>query len=128
MNNRRALWTNALTKRSRPEKKALAVQSSNFCGKVLGIDPSLRGSGFAVLEAVDARSIHYVTSLTLKSRYGSRTSHQNPGCPYGGAAVAFAEGTPARRIRCRRRRAVLHFFVKKLEVISIFFLNKGIGM
>ena len=66
MNNRRALWTNALTKRSRPEKKALAVQRANFCGKVLGIDPSLRGSGFAGLEAVDARSIRYVTSLTLK--------------------------------------------------------------
>ena len=65
MNNRRALWTNALTKRSRPEKKAFAVQCSNFCGKVLGIDPSLRGSGFAVLEA-DARTVNYVTSLTLK--------------------------------------------------------------
>ena len=66
MNNRRTLWTNALTKRSRPEKKAFAIQGSNFFGKVLGIDPSLRGSGFAVLEAVDARSIRYVTSLTLK--------------------------------------------------------------
>lgn len=65
MNNRRALWTNALTKRSRPEKKAFAIQGSNFCGKVLGIDPSLRGSGFAVLEA-DARTVNYVTSLTLK--------------------------------------------------------------
>lgn len=66
MNNRRALWTNALTKRSRPKEKALAVQRTNFCGKVLGIDPSLRGSGFAVLEAVDARTVNYVTSLTLK--------------------------------------------------------------
>ena len=66
MNNRRALWTNALTKRSRPEKKAFAIQGSNFCGKVLGIDPSLRGSGFAVLEAVDARAVNYITSLTLK--------------------------------------------------------------
>ena len=66
MNNRRALWTNALTNRSRPKEKALAVQSSDFCGKVLGIDPSLRGSGFAVLEAVDAHIVNYVTSLTLK--------------------------------------------------------------
>ena len=65
MNNRRALWTNALPNRSRPEKKAFVVQGSNFCGKVLGIDPSLRGSGFAVLEA-DARTVRYITSLTLK--------------------------------------------------------------
>lgn len=65
MSNRRALWTNALTKRSRSEKKTIAVQRSNFCGTVLGIDPSLRGSGFAVLEA-DARTVRYVASLTLK--------------------------------------------------------------
>ena len=66
MNNRRTLWTNALTKRSRPEKETFAVQCSNFCGKVLGIDPSLRGSGFAVLETIDARTVNYITSLTLK--------------------------------------------------------------
>ena len=65
MSNRRALWTNALTKRSRSEKKTIAVQRSNFCGTVLGIDPSLRGSGFAVLEA-DTRTVRYITSLTLK--------------------------------------------------------------
>lgn len=65
MNHRRALWTNALTKPSRSVKKAFAVQGSDFCGNILGIDPSLRGSGFAVLEA-DARVVRYVASLTLK--------------------------------------------------------------
>ncbi len=42
------------------------VQRHAFCGRILGIDPSLRGTGLAVLEVLEDRRKALVYSKTLK--------------------------------------------------------------
>ena len=64
MNSRRNLWTKHLKGNGRPVK-ALTLKNANFEGIVLGIDPSLRGSGFAVVEAQQGQ-FKLLDSLTLK--------------------------------------------------------------
>ncbi len=38
-----------------------------LCGKVLGIDPSLRGTGLAVIESTPDGSLRYVDSITVRN-------------------------------------------------------------
>ena len=63
----RHLWTKKLKGLTQKGEvhRCLKVQKSHFEGFILGIDPSLRGSGFAVLEAYP-QGIRLHTSLTLK--------------------------------------------------------------
>lgn len=77
----RQLWTQFL--RNQPQKDScLPVKSikhnpknilarpasvgASFCGKILGIDPSLRGTGWAVIEVQDRDHIELIASQTLK--------------------------------------------------------------
>ncbi len=64
MNSRRNLWTKHLKERSHFVKTPI-LKNANFEGVVLGIDPSLRGSGFAVVEAQQGH-FKLLDSLTLK--------------------------------------------------------------
>ena len=64
MNSRRNLWTKHL-KGKEHLIKTHTLKSANFEGSVLGIDPSLRGSGFAVVEAHQGQ-FKLLDSLTLK--------------------------------------------------------------
>lgn len=65
MNSRRSLWTAKLRGKKIFKSHALA-QRTAFCGCILGVDPSLRGSGFSVIEIKPDSSIQYLDSLTLK--------------------------------------------------------------
>ena len=57
---------------SRARKKRLETERKlrgrQMCGRVLGIDPSLRGTGLAVLEAREDGTLAYIESLTVKNR------------------------------------------------------------
>lgn len=66
-NSSRSLWTAKLSGQSTP--KATAVPQSvgtAFYGTVLGIDPSLRGTGLAVLEIASGDRRCLLESITLK--------------------------------------------------------------
>lgn len=65
INRRRHLWTEKLAGKM---KTAPLVQlaPAAFTGIILGIDPSLRGSGFSVIEVAGPYQIHLRESLTLK--------------------------------------------------------------
>ena len=85
----RSLWTKAIkegktTKKSDShsawtvksltagvEKKHIALERNlrgkQMTGIVLGIDPSLRGTGLSVVEAMEDGSIRYIESLTIKN-------------------------------------------------------------
>ena len=65
MNNRRSLWTAKLRGQKIFKERAVAKQTA-FRGCILGIDPSLRGSGFSIIEINSDSSIQYLESLTLK--------------------------------------------------------------
>lgn len=60
--HRRVLWTKLL-KHKKPT--AFSVQAHPFRGIVLGVDPSLRGTGFFLLKVLDAHSMERLDSLTL---------------------------------------------------------------
>ena len=64
MNSRRNLWTKHLEGKGQFVKKTV-LRSTHFEGIILGIDPSLRGSGFAVIE-VQRGQFKLLDSLTLK--------------------------------------------------------------
>ena len=65
MNSRRHLWTAKLQGKQIPKGPVLAGHT-DFKGFILGIDPSLRGSGFGVIDIVDTHNIKLIESLTLK--------------------------------------------------------------
>ena len=65
MNSRRSLWTAKLRGQKIFKTHAVAKRSE-FSGCILGVDPSLRGSGFSVVEIKPDSSIRYLESLTLK--------------------------------------------------------------
>ena len=65
MNGRRSLWTAKLRGQKTFKCHAIAERTA-FFGCILGIDPSLRGSGFSVIEIKPDSSIQYLESLTLK--------------------------------------------------------------
>lgn len=64
----RKLWTARLAKKgagsSRPQPQV--ILGTPFSGRVLGIDPSLRGSGFAVIEYQTGGRARLLESTTLK--------------------------------------------------------------
>jgi len=64
MNSRRNLWTKHLQGKGQLAKVS-TLKSTNFEGIILGIDPSLRGSGFAVVESQQGQ-FKLLDSLTLK--------------------------------------------------------------
>ena len=65
MRGRRALWTAKLSgKNTKPS--VFSIGRTDFQGAILGIDPSLRGSGFGVIRVDERQQIHWVDSLTLK--------------------------------------------------------------
>lgn len=65
MNSRRHLWTTKLLGHSKTVVSR-TVTSSDFSGIILGLDPSLRGSGFSVIEVKNAHNICLLDSKTLK--------------------------------------------------------------
>ena len=65
MNSRRSLWTAKLREQKSFKRHAIA-QRTKFWGCILGIDPSLRGSGFSVIEVKPDSNVRYLESLTLK--------------------------------------------------------------
>ncbi len=65
----RKLWAEHVARQGRPQRRAEAAAvglGPRFNGLVLGIDPSLRGSGFAVLEVHSAADARLLESSTLK--------------------------------------------------------------
>jgi len=64
MNSRRNLWTKHLQGKGQLTKIS-TLKSTHFEGIILGVDPSLRGSGFAVIEAQQGQ-FKLLDSLTLK--------------------------------------------------------------
>lgn len=64
----RTLWTEHLAKGGRGKTSAADTIEIGepFQGRVLGIDPSLRGSGFAVLSYSPGQSVSILESATLK--------------------------------------------------------------
>lgn len=62
-NRRRVLWTTLLKKGKKPA--SLPVQTHPFQGIVLGVDPSLRGSGFFLLNVLNAHRMERLDSRTL---------------------------------------------------------------
>jgi crossover junction endodeoxyribonuclease RuvC len=74
-NNRRKLWANFLEKGklSRPRGNIYTAKVSesrasvaSFRGKILGIDPSLRGTGLAVLDIKNRDEMDLIFSQTVK--------------------------------------------------------------
>lgn len=64
----RSLWTAHLAKKGPDKARAQAEVTLGrpFSGRVLGIDPSLRGSGFAVIEYQPGQQARLVETATLK--------------------------------------------------------------
>lgn len=64
----RSLWTAHLAKKDSGKARAQAEVTLGrpFSGRVLGIDPSLRGSGFAVIEYQPGQQARLVETATLK--------------------------------------------------------------
>ena len=64
----RKLWTAHLSKKSSslPRAQAQVTLGAPFSGRVLGIDPSLRGSGFAVIEYRSGHEAALLETVTLK--------------------------------------------------------------
>ena len=54
----------ALKRRLRIERN---LHGKQLCGRVLGIDPSLRGTGLAIIESRPDGTLAYVESLTVKN-------------------------------------------------------------
>jgi crossover junction endodeoxyribonuclease RuvC len=67
-NSSRKLWTQHLAKGGNGKTKPQAdlILGKAFSGRVLGIDPSLRGSGFAVLEYAPGQQARLLETATLK--------------------------------------------------------------
>ncbi len=69
--SRRKLWAAYIARgRSAPEPAGgdlpAALTGAPFRGRVLGIDPSLRGSGFAILEHAPPANLRLVETATLR--------------------------------------------------------------
>lgn len=65
----RKLWAEHIARgggRSATAVKAVPLKTVQFEGLVLGIDPSLRGSGFAVLDYTPHRDVRVLETTTLK--------------------------------------------------------------
>lgn len=65
----RKLWAAHIARGGRkatPRRTNSVTLGKQFHGRVLGIDPSLRGSGFAVLDYGDGNSAQIIESATLK--------------------------------------------------------------
>ena len=65
----RKLWAAHFARSGHDAKKsgvASVTLGKQFCGRVLGIDPSLRGSGFAVLDYGKDNTARIVDAATLK--------------------------------------------------------------
>jgi crossover junction endodeoxyribonuclease RuvC len=65
----RKLWAAHIARgglKAAPRGAGSVTLSKQFRGRVLGIDPSLRGSGFAVLDYGDGNSVQIIESATLK--------------------------------------------------------------
>jgi crossover junction endodeoxyribonuclease RuvC len=65
----RKLWTAHIARgghKAAPRGTDSVTLGKQFRGRVLGIDPSLRGSGFAVLDYGDGNSAQIIESATLK--------------------------------------------------------------
>lgn len=70
----RKLWAEHIARgggrRSSVAAKTIPVRTIQFKGLVLGIDPSLRGSGFAVLDYKSQRDVRVLETATLKLKPG----------------------------------------------------------
>ena len=64
-NNRRNLWTAKLSGK-KVSSNYRSIRAPDFTGMIMGIDPSLRGSGFGIIEVLGIRTFRYIDSLTLK--------------------------------------------------------------
>ena len=53
--------------RRKIDAAAHAIGGEQICGMVLGIDPSLRGTGLAVIEALGSGKMRYVESETVRN-------------------------------------------------------------
>lgn len=53
--------------RRKIDAAAHAIAGEQICGMVLGIDPSLRGTGLAVIEALGGGKMRYVESETVRN-------------------------------------------------------------
>ena len=65
----RKLWAAHIARaghKAEPRGTDSVTLGKQFRGRVLGIDPSLRGSGFAVLDYGDGNSVQIIESATLK--------------------------------------------------------------
>ena len=65
----RKLWAAHIARaghKAEPRGTDSVTLGKQFRGRVLGIDPSLRGSGFAVLDYEDGNSVQIIESATLK--------------------------------------------------------------
>jgi crossover junction endodeoxyribonuclease RuvC len=65
----RKLWAAHIARgghKAAPRGTDSVTLGKQFRGRVLGIDPSLRGSGFAVLDYGDSNSVQIIESATLK--------------------------------------------------------------
>ncbi len=65
----RKLWAAHIARggqKAAPRETDSVTLGKQFRGRVLGIDPSLRGSGFAVLDYGDGNSVQIIESATLK--------------------------------------------------------------
>ena len=65
----RKLWAAHIARgghKAAPRRTDSVTLGKQFRGRVLGIDPSLRGSGFAVLDYGDGNSAQIIESATLK--------------------------------------------------------------
>jgi crossover junction endodeoxyribonuclease RuvC len=65
----RKLWAAHIARgghKAAPRGTDNVTLGKQFRGRVLGIDPSLRGSGFAVLDYGDSNSVQIIESATLK--------------------------------------------------------------
>ena len=65
----RTLWAEHIARgggQSARAKSAVPIRTVQFKGIVLGIDPSLRGSGFAVLDYTPNGKVRVLESATLK--------------------------------------------------------------
>ena len=66
ISSRRKLWTQKILKKNPRKKLPIVIKMEKFEGCVLGVDPSLRGSGFAVIQMDSERKMQLLESKTLR--------------------------------------------------------------
>ena len=119
--NVRDMWKAKLEGRSVPPgagSPILSAQRTAFSGKVLGIDPSLRGTGLALIEFVPGRAPVLLRCQTV--RVAPKHEMAYALCEIHRAVLSFLEGSDVRHVALEQT-----IFVQNFQTAQILGAARG---